>query len=196
MPATFDGPNLLIILPAATATIDAKVDLYSDWKEFVKVGANAKFLKAFDTTGGDPTQPTQDVAAYFFLRNDLGWRIRPAEENAEVSIVGNLYARESTLPIFVPTVGAFTALVTIERSVNALEVQTGGGGGFDPVTDLVEPNTTYEEAQRIILAAAAGLLSGAGTKNVKIRDINNSKNRIDAVVDEEGNRITVTLDKS
>lgn len=58
----------------------------------------------------------------------------------------------------------------------------------------VEPNRTLRESQRIILASAAGKLSGAATPNVLIRDTNDTKNRISATVDADGNRIAVTLD--
>jgi hypothetical protein len=52
------------------------------------------------------------------------------------------------------------------------------------------------QALRLILASAAGKLSGAetGSTNVLIRDTNDSKDRINATVDEFGNRTAVTLD--
>lgn len=123
MATTFDGDNLIITLNAGGAlhTVDAEVDLYSDWKEWVKTTGHI-YEPAFDTTGGDPTTDTQSVAAYYFLRNDLGWRIRPAEEDAEITIDGNLFPRQSTLPIFVPTIGPFTVSISIDRSVNALNL--------------------------------------------------------------------------
>lgn len=128
MAATFDGETLIITLPASTPSVDVEQDLYSDWKEWVKIDDHAKYPVAFDTIGGDPISATSEVAPYFFLRNDLGWRIRPAEEDAEVSLVGNLYGRESTLPIFVQAVGDYTILITIERSASAIGIATGGGG--------------------------------------------------------------------
>jgi len=53
---------------------------------------------------------------------------------------------------------------------------------------------TLEEATRLILATLVGRLSGAATTTVTIRDINNTKNRIVATVDENGNRTALTLD--
>lgn len=124
---TFDGENLLITLDAATPEVDAKVDLYSDWKEWFKISGNAKYPIAFDTTGGDPTTATGKVAAYFFLRNDNGWRIQPAEEDADITIIGNLYPRDSTLSMFMETTGGFTVLITIERDASSV-VETVGSG--------------------------------------------------------------------
>jgi hypothetical protein len=127
--ATFDGDALIITLPAGSPSVDVQEGLYSEWKEWVKLSDNAKYPLAFDTIGGDTISPTQEVAPYFFLRNDLGWRIKPAEENATVSLVGNLYGRNSTLPILVDTDGDYTVLVSIERSSSSIAVATGGGGG-------------------------------------------------------------------
>lgn len=53
-----------------------------------------------------------------------------------------------------------------------------------------------EESQRVIIAASAGKLSGAATNNVVIRDTADTKDRIDANVDVDGNRTSVTLNVS
>ena len=65
--------------------------------------------------------------------------------------------------------------------------------------DGVEPSSggterTVREALRLILSACVGKLSGAATTTVAIRDTNDSKNRISATVDSDGNRSAVTLD--
>jgi hypothetical protein len=82
--------------------VDVKIDLYSDWKEFVKLADNARFAQAFDVTGGDPIPGGQFISGSFFLRNDLGWRIQTTDEDQDVTFNGNLYARDSTLDLFVP----------------------------------------------------------------------------------------------
>jgi hypothetical protein len=63
-------------------------------------------------------------------------------------------------------------------------------------TNGVESSWTLREAMRIILSALGGIISGAGTTTIIIRDVNDSKNRIEATVDEDGNRTAVTLDAS
>jgi hypothetical protein len=60
----------------------------------------------------------------------------------------------------------------------------------------VETNRTPRQALRLMLAALAGKLSGAATATVLIRDTNDTKNRITASVDADGNRSTVTYDAS
>jgi hypothetical protein len=64
------------------------------------------------------------------------------------------------------------------------------------LTDGVETGSTVREALRIILAALAGKISGAGTNTISIRDVNDTKDRIVATVDSNGNRTAVTLDES
>ena len=60
----------------------------------------------------------------------------------------------------------------------------------------VEGSFTAEEVLRIMSAALAGKLSGAGGTNIAIRDINDTTDRITATVDANGNRSAVTLDES
>jgi hypothetical protein len=122
--ATFDGPNLRIILPAGENTINVESDLYSAWKQWVLSDSNnASFPPAFRASvGGDPLSPGIESGAYFFLQNQDGWRIRPAEENNTVSVIGNLVAEEPTLALTVPTLGAFTVLLN----------------GLQPITQSVE----------------------------------------------------------
>lgn len=62
--------------------------------------------------------------------------------------------------------------------------------------DGVETGLTVRQHHRISQAANAGKLSGAATTTVSIRDKADSKNRIVATVDADGNRSAVTLDAS
>ncbi len=58
----------------------------------------------------------------------------------------------------------------------------------------IETGVTPRQALRGILAAAIGKLSGAATTTVVIRDANDTKDRITATVDADGNRTAVTKD--
>jgi hypothetical protein len=64
---------------------------------------------------------------------------------------------------------------------------------FNMMND-VENGLTQQQAMRIILAAAAGVASGAGTGTISFNDNANVKPRITAAVDGIGNRTSVTLD--
>lgn len=58
----------------------------------------------------------------------------------------------------------------------------------------VEDGLTVREALRLISAALAGKVSGAGGTTVTIRDVADSKDRIVATVDSNGNRTAITTD--
>jgi hypothetical protein len=60
----------------------------------------------------------------------------------------------------------------------------------------VENGLSGADVMRILLAAMAGKVSGAATTTINIRDNADTKNRIVATVDADGNRSAVTLDAS
>ena len=190
MAITFDGPNLRIILDAVSA-LDIE-DLYSRWKDFSKTGNNSRFPFAFaDSFGGNTLQVGLDAGAYFTLRNDLGWRIRPDEANRTVSVTGNLVAFDSTLPLTVPTTGAFTVLL------NGLQPITQNIDGQATLIwqRVLEGTLTMEQAQRIMLSVLAGKSTATQTPfRFRTRDLADGKDRVDALHSEDGDRTSVTLD--
>ena len=186
---SFDGINLIITLDSGITDVDVQVDLYSAWKTFMKSGTNAQFPLAFRTIGGDALDATRTAGATYFLRNDLGWRIRPAEENATINFIGSIAANDITLPIMIPTIGAFTVLINGLQPVSeGVEILTQKDG--------IETGFSLQAALRIVLAAVAGKASGLNVNLPVYRDVNDLKDRITAVTDASGNRITVTVDVS
>jgi len=83
-------------------------------------------------------------------------------------------------------------------STRALTDKTGfelSASGIDAILDdVLEGTLTVRQAMRIILAAAAGKSTGGGTSTIRFRDLADSKDRIVANVDSNGNRTSVTLD--
>jgi len=124
--ATFDGDNLLIELPAGQTEIQVEREIYSAWKEWVKTSDNAKYQLALRTVAGDTIKASQDISPAFFVRNDLGWRIRAADENIEISFTGNLYKEDDTLDLITLRAGR-TVGMYFDRSQNALDINSGGG---------------------------------------------------------------------
>ena len=110
---TFDGPNKLILINDGETDIDVKVDIYSDWKEWMLLESNMGFLPAVRTIGGEPTVGNQSIGATFFLIN--GWKIRTWEGDQRLIVVGNLYSEDGS-PTFVPTVGNHNILVNSQVS--------------------------------------------------------------------------------
>jgi len=120
---TFNGPNKLIIVDYGEDTLDAKVNLYSEWKQWVKVGDNIKYLHAFEAVGGNPTFPGQYSPSYYFLQN--GWRIRPYEDDHGLNIATNLYVEGGTDNPVIPTTGEYTVLA-FNKVSDSPTVDTGG----------------------------------------------------------------------
>lgn len=60
----------------------------------------------------------------------------------------------------------------------------------------IETSYSPRQALRLMLASLAGKISGAGTTTVTVRDVNDSKDRLVATVDADGNRTAVTKDVS
>jgi hypothetical protein len=114
---TFDPVNLLIeeIGVGGDNELDL-VEIYSEWKDWVKLSDNAKYYPAFRFVGGDPITDTQDLGITYFLLN--GWRIKPAELSHKLTVVGNLFTDPSGFSAFVDTNGAFT--VNTETRVSNL----------------------------------------------------------------------------
>lgn len=60
----------------------------------------------------------------------------------------------------------------------------------------VESSYDLKQALRLILSATAGKVSGADTTTITFRNVGDSKNRIVATVDTDGNRTGITYDVS
>jgi hypothetical protein len=58
----------------------------------------------------------------------------------------------------------------------------------------IEGTETVQGVLRLVRAATVGKLAGAATNTVTIRDAADTKNRITATVDADGNRSAVTTD--
>lgn len=62
------------------------------------------------------------------------------------------------------------------------------------LANAIESGLTVRQAMRLIVAADAGKVSGGGTTTVTIRNIADTKDRIVATVDSDGNRTAITRD--
>lgn len=76
----------------------------------------------------------------------------------------------------------------------AQDVQDEIADSYLDRADAIEAGVTPRKAHRAGLAANAGKTNGAGSANFNIRDTNDTKNVIEAIVDSKGNRNSITLD--
>lgn len=122
MAVSFDGANLIITLESGITSLGVQ-DIYEDWKEWVKLSDNSKYIPAFRPDGGAPLSGIINQGSYFFLNNAEGWRIKPPEEDITIYLTGNLAVEDTDQPAFIATTGAFTAAIL----------------GLQPVTQGVTP---------------------------------------------------------
>ena len=142
MKVTFDGVNKKIIVNDAITELDIQIDLYSDWKEWLKTEDNSKFLIAMRTVGGDPTTGTKKVSPYFFLMN--GWKIRPQEADHTLTITGNLFVDDPGTygyNLTIPTIGNYTVTINLSTTSDAIVVSVGSGLDTDEHTQLMKALT-------------------------------------------------------
>ena len=154
---TFDGEQRLIIIAPEVTDLDVRVDLYSDWKEWLSIRDYTKFPRALRTLGGDPTEPGQRAGDQYFLMN--GWRIRTWEGDHQLNVAGSLFVdgiadtgfdqqNRSTGSISVPTIKPQNITISTVRSnlVTTVEIaSTSGSGGL---TDA--DRTTIENTEQIV----------------------------------------------
>jgi len=163
MPAvvTFDPVNRRIIEISAAGNNSLNLDeIYSEWKEWVKIGDNAKHPQAFRQVGGDPLTATSSLGTTFFLLNS--WKMRPAEEDHQLTVVGNLFTDPEGESPYVTTVGSFTVNINSEvsaifqvDSLGAIELNSELARKFqqnrletDPVTGVM---TLYDDDDVTVL---------------------------------------------
>lgn len=92
------------------------------------------------------------------------------------------------------TVGTVNAIAAnaITAAATAADFKTAIVAAIN--ASVIEGSLTFLQAQRIFLAVSAGLVVGAGTTTLTIKDTTGAKSRIIATVDTDGNRSSVTLD--
>lgn len=95
--------------------------------------------------------------------------------------------------------------ILVQNSAGLQTVTTGSGLSAAQDTKLTEVHGELRSIEggshfsywcRVMIAALAGKLSGAATTSVTIRDQADTKNRITATVDTDGNRTAVSVDGS
>jgi hypothetical protein len=131
-PVSFDGVNQLITVKYAggITSVTAK-DMYSAWKRWVQED-NANYLPAFgNSVGGDELGGGVSLTGYFFVRNDLGWRITHEEFNYEIRFSGDLYPTDPDVTLFVTTPSAHSVQFILQRS-SATQVVTVDTGNVVP----------------------------------------------------------------
>lgn len=116
---------------------------------------------------------------------------------------GNLTAvdeLQATINAILPT--AFTqVVVSASSSATILPVGSGLSAAQDikltrihALLDVIEGSLDHAEVMRVLLAGIAGKASGLELLTPRFRDLADSKDRITATTDTDGNRLTIVID--
>ncbi len=140
------------------------------WQEFMVVPGNVwDALFGADRLQVDTVEISGDSAA---------------ADNLEADYDGTGYARSASSIGTVTTVGDKTGYALSAAGVDAV------------LDEGVEGALTLRQALRLFLSVLVGKSSGGGSTAPAFRDQADSKNRVSATVDANGNRTAVTLDAS
>jgi len=144
--STIDFVNSLQILGGGTTF--SIPQLYSEWKDEIRLTTNAQYLFAYAPLGGQNVGGIKQIPKYVFQAN--GWKIRPAEANAQIALTDGIIVPQSGSP-FVNTVGSFIVNIEYDAPVQAIAVNTGG---------VISP-TAQQIRDAMTLAAVAVPVSGS-----------------------------------
>jgi hypothetical protein len=120
MPITFDPTNKRIILDTASVTAS---EIWIAWIDWVAASDNSKYLPALKQIGGDTLGAGLLIPPYIFLLNN--WRVRPKEEDHDLTITGNLFVEGGGVPV-VRTLGPYQINVNYTVPVQAQGISTSG----------------------------------------------------------------------
>lgn len=121
---TFNGIEKTITVNYGESVIRVKEDIYSDWKEWMLIQDNSKYLPALRSIGGDTIDAGNGIYAgdIYFLIN--GWKIVIPHST---QIVGTLYCDDQSSPYIIKA-GAGVA-ATVSNLVQTVATAGSGGGG-------------------------------------------------------------------
>jgi hypothetical protein len=160
---TFNGPALTITIgyDSSVTTIDA-IDIYSAWKDWVALG-NAQYLPAFaESVGGNELGSGVALSGYYFIRNDLGWRIVPDDgQDYTLQLNGDLYPQDPLAEFVTPPAGDFTVLVTFQRSA-ASYVVLGSGTPAPTAAQVADAVWNRDVDDHTTLTSMGGVLRMLG----------------------------------
>lgn len=145
---TFDGPNRLILINEGVTSLDVQTDIYSDWKEWVQLEDNLKYLIPLNTVGGQPTVTGQRLDVTYFLIND--WKIKPFSGTYNLDIIGNIFdisGSDIKIPANVIANEPNNITVNLNTSVIVRQLSTSNSGSG---LTVAENETLYRIDDNVI----------------------------------------------
>lgn len=187
-----------------TVTKHANADTYGSWAEMEDSTAAALFIVGVlvEDIG---------VSSFTYIQLDIGVGAAASEVSVGEVKRGEAAASGHNHPVMLPypipvaasariacRMAANTAVtgsvVVSLLCINQADLVALSDIGDAVLDEVVEGSYTLRQLTRLMAAALLGELSGAGTTTIVIRDASDTKTRITATVDDDGNRSALTLD--
>jgi hypothetical protein len=181
--APLDAAGTRSAVGLASANLDTQLTAIDDYLDTEVAAIKAKT----DNLPSDPADAS-DIAAAFAVTNG---KIDAVDDFLDTEIAA-IKAKTDQL--------TFTTANQVDATAATVSDKTGyrlSATGVDDVLDeAVEGSYTLRQYLRLFASALLGKVSGGATTTNTFRDTSDSKDRITATVDADGNRTTVTLDGS
>ena len=198
MAISFDGATKIISLSAGTTSLSVR-DLWSRWVDWLSIAENTKYAIAMSEVGGDDIDLSAGtkIPAYVFLEN--GWRLRPFSGNHTLNVYDGVLLVAGGGDPFINPIGSYVIRINYQQPVQAISFSTTGSSAPTLTAAqvweyILENGLSAEQVQRVILAATVGRTAGIGTSEEYYLSQDETKIRIDAKFDENGNRIQMDID--
>lgn len=195
-----------LLVDNVNATISSRMATYTQPSGFLAATFPTTVASPTNITAGTITTVTNltnaatagDFTAT--MKTSIGTAVAAS---AVASVTGNVGGNVTGSVGSVAT-GGITAASIASNAITSAKIATDAIGAAQLAADAVdeiwdevmEGSTSARQSLRLANSANGGILSGAATTTVDIRDLADTKNRVVATVDANGNRSAVTLDLS
>lgn len=159
---TIDGKNKKIIVAAGVTNLDIKIDVYSAWKEWVRIRDNGKYPPAIRSVGGDSTVGDQKAGDIYFLINNWILEYNPSLVRIKGALFSDnyetAYRTEEGMEVFPATVSSLVVgrdpvvdnvNVTVEGSAPSVE-EISDAIWNKQIAELLVAGSTGEKIKKLI----------------------------------------------
>lgn len=177
-------------IPASPAAVGSQMDLV-DAPNATAVSAIQAGLSLDATVAKDAT--VMKAASYVAPYN-AGIAALPLLAEIEASAVLAKEASVATVDGVVDAIKAKTDALPASPAAAGDSMALTAAAVDSILDEAFEGTTTFRQALRALMAVLSGKSGGGGTDTITFQDLGDTKARITATVDENGNRTTVVLD--
>lgn len=154
-------------------------EVYSEWKNLIRVSDNMQYDFAFRIVGGDEIDDPKYIPKYTYLIN--GWKGLPASADYTLNVTDGILLVDGGGDPFDDATG-YTVRINYEQPVQAITVATGGGGGPTP-----------EEVAEAVWNALVASHVVSGSFGKMVQDIQTDTNSIETKVDTVDSNVDLVL---